>query len=121
MTSEVIKALKEVLTPVCPSVYFGRSAIVYPKINGDLKQVSDLYGKLRYRLVLDFFVKDEPPTAAVTLAENARKALDFTQIKTDSGYIAVYHDGNAYFSPDNESEKITQYSDSYEISAYKTE
>lgn len=117
MTSEVMKAVKQRLDPVCPSVYFGRSAAVYPKIVGDLRRISDEEEKKRYRLILDFYVEGQP-IEAVRLAEEAREALHKTRTMTENGVIAIWQSGSGYLVPEKDGEKLAHYSDSYEVAYY---
>lgn len=114
MTSEIMRAVKETLEPICPSVYFGRSAAVYPKIVCDLRLLSAEEEKKRYRLILDFYA-EAGTIEAVRLAERARGALHQRKGKTESGYVAVYESGSGYVVPEKDGEKIARYSDSYEI------
>lgn len=117
MTSEVMKAVKERLEPVCPSVYFGRSAAIYPKIVGDLRLISAEDEKKRYRLILDFYVEGQP-IEAVRLAEEAREALHKTRVRTENGVIAIWQSGSGYLVPEKDGEKLAHYSDSYEVAYY---
>lgn len=117
MTSEVMKAVKEMLEPVCPSMYFGRSAAVYPKIVGDLRQITAEDEKKRYRLILDFYVEGQP-IEAVRLAEKAREALHKTRARSENGVVAIWQSGSGYFVSEKESEKLAHYSDSYEVSYF---
>lgn len=117
MTSEVMKAVKRRLDPVCPSMYFGRSAAVYPKIVGDLRLISAEDEKKRYRLILDFYVEGQP-IEAVRLAEEARLALHKTITRTGKGVIAIWQSDSGYLVPEKDGEKLAHYSDSYEISYF---
>lgn len=117
MTSEVMKAVKQRLDSVRPSVYFGRSAAVYPKIVGDLRLISAEDEKKRYRLILDFYV-DGQPIEAVRLAEEAREALHKTRTMTENGVIAIWQSGNGYLVSEKDSERLAHYNDSYEIAYY---
>ena len=117
MTSEVIKAVKQRLDPVCPSVYFGRSAAVYPKIVGDLRRISDEEEKKRYRLILDFYVEGQP-IEAVRLAEEAREALHKTITRTGKGVIAIWQSESGNIVSEKDGDKLAHYSDSYEIAYY---
>lgn len=117
MTSEVMKAVKQRLDPVCPSVYFGRSAAVYPKIVGDLRLISAEDEKKRYRLILDFYVEGQT-IEAVRLAEEAREALHKTITRTGKGVIAIWQSESGNIVSEKDGDKLAHYSDSYEIAYY---
>ncbi len=112
-----MKAVKKRLDPVCPSVYFGRSAAVYPKIVGDLRRVSAEDEKKRYRLILDFYVEGQP-IEAVRLAERSKDVLHKKVAETESGIIAIWQSGSGNLISEKDEEKIAHYSDSYEIAYY---
>ena len=50
--SEVIRAIVELITPACTNVFAGKSQVIYPKANIDLRCIEELTYGVRYRLVL---------------------------------------------------------------------
>lgn len=114
----VIKLLKD----ICPNIFSGKSAIIYPKININLKQVENSPHRNRYILILDFYTKGEGAEAAELLAEQVQEAISRTKAFLDSGgYISIYHSGSGGLVEYKESDKIAYYTDNYELIYYKNE
>lgn len=117
MTSEIIKAVKAMLETVCPSVYFGRSAAVYPKIVCDLRRLGEETQRRRYSLTLDYYTEG-PQIGAIRLSEKVRSAIHKERVRTESGLFAVWQSGEGYFVSEKDGEKISHYADRYEITFF---
>lgn len=120
MTNEVKKAVINLLKEVCGNVYSGHSAVIYPKININLKQVENSPHRNRYMLILDFYTKNEGAEGAELLAERTEAAIARTKaVLPDGGYMSIYKADSGGFVEYRESDKISQYLDNYEIIYYK--
>lgn len=122
MMNRVKKAVIKLLKNICPNVFSGKSAVVYPKININLKQVENSPHRDRYMLILDYYTKDEGTETAELLAEQTRAAISRTKAFLEcGGYISIYHSGSGGLVEYKESEKIAYYTDNYELIFYKNE
>ncbi len=121
MTNKVKVALIGLLKKVCPNIYSGKSAVVYPKINLWIQQVEDSTFRSRYAVTLDVFTKGEDAEDSELLAESVEKHLTMSKARIDDGYISVYKSGAGGLVEYKDSEKISHYADNYEVVFYKEE
>ena len=132
--SEVIRAIVELITPACTNVFFGKSQVIYPKANGDLRCIEELTYGVRYRLVLDYYAADSKPSTVVTMAEDVRSALNETMCNDANGALneTMCNDANGAlivfrktsgggFVEEKDNEKIVHYTDAYEVNFYKNQ
>ena len=119
--TNIIKALTALIKPVCGAVFFGRSAVKFPKIDCDLRQLSQdgcLHG---FRLVLDIYTNAGDYPAALDMADRVRAALSLQKGDIGGGFLSVYHGGSRYSVPEKDNEKIIHITDSYEVYFYDRE
>ena len=120
--SEVIRAIVELITPACTNVFAGKSQVIYPKANIDLRCIEELTYGVRYRLVLDYYAADSKPTTVVTMAENVRSALNDTMCNDTNGALIVFRKtSGGGFVEEKDNEKIVHYTDAYEVNFYKNQ
>ena len=120
--SEIIRAIVELITPACTNVFAGKSQVIYPKANIDLRKIeAQTYG-IRYRLVVDYYAADGKPSTVVTMAEGVRTALNETACNDANGALIHFREtsgGGLVEEKDNE--KIVHYTDAYEVNFYKNQ
>ena len=131
--SSVIRKLTAELKSICPNVFFGKSQIIYPKINCDLRLFEETSYNVRYRLTLDYFSNDSTPLTVVRLSEQVREAFFGGMIYDEYGaLIALRKTNEGGFLNERDSmsngihtdaanEKIVRYFDAYEVAYYKNQ
>ena len=119
--SSIIRILTAELKSICPNVFFGKSQVIYPKINADLRTIGDeTPQQIRYRLTLDYYSNDSTPITAVTMSEDVRSALSDGMIYDESGaLITTRKTSGGGFVEEKDSEKVVHYMDAYELDYYK--
>lgn len=115
----VIKALVELIEPVCKNVYFGRSRVCYPKVVGDLRQLTDDGYAVGFRLVLDIYTDDDDIISAYDIADDIRAVLSQQQGFVEGGCMRIYTEGTRYVVPEKDNDKITHVADSYAVYFYR--
>ena len=120
--SEIIRAIVELITPACTNVFAGKSQVIYPKANIDLRCIEELTYGVRYRLVLDYYAADSKPSTVVTMAEDVRSALNETMCNDANGALIVFRKtSGGGFVEEKDNEKIVHYTDAYEVNFYKNQ
>lgn len=118
--SSIIRTLTAALKEICPNVFFGKSQVIYPKINADLRLFGETNYLNKYRLVLDYYSSDGTPITVVTMSEQVRAALIDGQTYDGSGaLIALHKSSGGGFAEEKDNEKIVHYTDAYEVAYYK--
>lgn len=115
----VIKALVGLIKPVCGNVYFGRAGVRYPKVVGDLRQLTDDGCRAAFRLVLDIYTDDDDVIAAYAISDDIRAALSQQQGFVEGGVMRIYTEGTRYVVPEKDNDKITHVADSFEVYFYR--
>lgn len=118
---EVIKALTALIKPACGAVYFGKSPVKYPKICGDLRQLTYDGCVHGLRLVLDFYRDDGDYIAGCDMADNVRALVSRQFGDVCGGHLAIYPDGNRYRTEEKDNDKIVHITDSYAVYFYDEE
>ena len=121
MTNSVKVALIGLIKQICPNIYSGKSAVVYPKTNLWIKQIEDSSYRSRYAVTLDFFTKGEDSEDSELLAEKVEKHITMNKSRLENGYMSIYKSGSGGLIEYKDSEKISHYTDSYEVIFYKEE
>jgi hypothetical protein len=120
--SEVIRAVVQLTVPACTNVFFGKSQVIYPKANGDLRNIEETPYNIRYRLTMDYYADDGKPATVVTMSENVRAALNETMCNDSNGALITFRKtSGGGFVEEKENEKIVHYMDAYEIIYYKNQ
>lgn len=118
--SSIIRTLTAALKLVCPNVFFGKSQVIYPKINCDLRLFGESSFQNKYRLTLDYFADDSTPMTVIDLSEQVRQALTDGMTYDDSGaLIALHKSSGGGFAEEKDNEKIVHYTDAYEVAYFK--
>lgn len=118
--SSIIKALTAELKTICPNVFFGKSQVIYPKINADLRLMQETSYGVRYRLTLDYYDNTAAPISVVNLSEQVRVALSNGTFYDESGaLIALHKTSDGGFIEEKDNEKIVHYFDAYQLAYYK--
>lgn len=120
--SSVIRKLTAELKTICPNVFFGKSQVIYPKINCDLRLFEETSYNARYRLTLDYFSNDGTPLTVVRLSEQVREAFFAGMIYDEYGaLIALRKVSGGGFAEESDNEKIVHFTDAYEVAYYKNQ
>lgn len=120
--SNIIRAVVELLQPVCENVFFGKSQVIYPKVNCDLRCFGEENYRARYRLSLDYYAANGDPNTVVTMSENVRSALNDTMCEDPNGAVITFRKSSGGgFVEEKDNEKIVHYMDAYEINFYKNQ
>lgn len=120
--SEVIRAVVQLTAAACTNVFFGKSQVIYPKANGDLRNIEETPYNIRYRLTMDYYADDGKPATVVTMSENVRAALNETMCNDSNGALIVFRKtSGGGFVEEKENEKIVHYMDAYEVIYYKNQ
>lgn len=120
--TNIIRAIVELLQPVCENVFFGKSQIIYPKVNGDLRPFTEDSYHIQYRLTLDYYAADGTPNTVATMSENVRSVLNDTICEDPNGAVITFRKASGGgFVEEKDNEKIVHYMDAYEINFYKNQ
>lgn len=118
--SDIMRCVVGGLSPICKNVFFGKSQVIYPKINGDLRKMGAESYYIPFRLVLDYYAADGDPQTVVAMHEQIRAALFGGQAWTDTGALITFREtSGGGFVEEKDNEKIVHYMDAYEINYYK--
>lgn len=118
MMDDVIREIVSAISATGNTVYFGKSPVKYPKIDGSLTQIAGGSCEAKYRLTLDFWGNDGVFIDAINTADVVKAAISYGKVKTASGYLAIYHDGSRYSVPEKDNEKIVHIVDNYAVYYY---
>lgn len=120
--SSIIRALTAELKTVCQNVFFGKSQVIYPKINADLQLFEETSYNCRYRLTLDYYADDSSPMTVITMSEDVRAAFFAGMLYDENGaLIALHKTGGGGFAEEKDNEKIVHYENAYEVAYYKSQ
>lgn len=116
----IITALVGLIKPSCGAVYFQNpSPVQFPKIVGDLRQLTDEGYSAGFRLVLDIWLDSGDPVEAHDLADSIRSRLTQQKGFTEGGFICVYPEGSRCAVPEKDNNKIIHLVESYAVYFYR--
>ncbi len=120
--TSIIRAITNDLKTLCPNVFFGKSQVIYPKINCDLRQTGEDVMSVRYRLVFDYYTDTSSPPELITRSEQVRLLFNGAQYFDINGsLIVIQKDSGGGFIEEKDNDKIVHYEDAYHVTFYKSQ